>query len=259
MSGDAVTAAHTVTFGTLKPGLLVDEGQRRAGRVHLVAIGLELPPAAVEVLEADDVLRLLPHPTPPADKYTRGVVGIAAGSDMYTGAAVLATTSAVRSGAGMVRFAGVDNAAQQVRAHRPEAVVTTVPHGDGDAVVGVGRVQAWVLGPGLGTGDEGYAVVSAVLAGDVPVLVDADALTVCAEHQDLLRQRTAPTLLTPHDREFERFPGARRGPPGCRAVPGGGPRRARAAQGRRDRRRGPGRPHPGQRDGLGRPRDRRHG
>ena len=47
--------------------------------------------------------------------------------------------------------------------------------------------------------------MEAVLAQDVPVLVDADALTVCAQHPDWLRRRTAPTLLTPHDREHERF------------------------------------------------------
>jgi hydroxyethylthiazole kinase-like uncharacterized protein yjeF len=48
-------------------------------------------------------------------------------------------------------------------------------------------------------------VLQTVLACDVPVLVDADALTLCARHPDWLRGRDAPTLLTPHDREFERF------------------------------------------------------
>ncbi len=83
--------------------------------------------------------------------------------------------------------------------------MTTVEPGDGDAVVGAGRVQAWVVGPGLGTDDAAAAVVRAVLAQDVPVLVDADALTVCAQHPQWLRDRTAPTLLTPHDGEFARF------------------------------------------------------
>jgi hydroxyethylthiazole kinase-like uncharacterized protein yjeF len=62
-----------------------------------------------------------------------------------------------------------------------------------------------VVGPGLGTDAGAAAAVEAVLASDVPVLVDADALTVCAQHPEWLRRRTAPTLLTPHDREFERF------------------------------------------------------
>ncbi len=231
VAGEAVRAVRTVCFGTYKTGVLVGDGARHAGRVVLVDIGLVdiglvdiglvdigLAPgeADVEALEDEDVRALLPRPGAPADKYTRGVVGIAAGSSTYTGAAVLATTAAVRSGAGMVRFAGVENSAQLVRAARPEVVVTTVEHGDGEATVGAGRVQAWVLGPGLGTDDGGHAVVAAVLATDVPVLVDADALTVCARDPSLLR-RSAPTLLTPHDREFARF----------RAL---GPDRVRAAR-----------------------------
>ena len=76
---------------------------------------------------------------------------------------------------------------------------------EGADVPAAGRVQAWVVGPGLGTDDRAAATVEAVLGLDVPVLVDADALTVCAQHPDWLRRRTAPTLLTPHDREFARF------------------------------------------------------
>jgi hydroxyethylthiazole kinase-like uncharacterized protein yjeF len=105
----------------------------------------------------------------------------------------------------MVRFVGVEHAAEQVRARWPESVVTTVKPGDGEAVLAAGRVQAWVVGPGIGTDDDAAAVVQAVLASDVPVLVDADALTLCAEHPEWLQNREAPTLLTPHDREFARF------------------------------------------------------
>jgi hydroxyethylthiazole kinase-like uncharacterized protein yjeF len=83
--------------------------------------------------------------------------------------------------------------------------VTTVAPGDGAAVVGAGRVQAWVVGPGLGTDDDAATVVRAVLETEVPVLVDADALSICAQHPEWLRHRSAPTLLTPHDREFARF------------------------------------------------------
>ena len=200
VEGVAVRADLTVTFGTLKPGLVVGAGRAHTGRVHLVELGLALPPAPVELLEAADVARLLPRPGGPADKYSRGVLGIVAGSQTYPGAAVLATGAAVRAGAGMVRFVGTPHAAEQVRSRWPETVVSEAT---GAAVVEVGRVQAWVVGPGLGAHDE--AAVEAVLAQDVPVLVDADALTVCARHPGWLRARTAPTLLTPHDREFARF------------------------------------------------------
>ncbi len=198
VTGPAVRADVTVTFGTLKPGLLLARGH--VGVLELVDIGLALPPGPVEVLTGDDVAHLLPSPTAVADKYSRGVVGIAAGSQTYTGAAVLSVGAAIRAGAGMVRFAGASHAAEQVRSRWPEAVVTEA---SGSAVVEVGRVQAWVVGPGLGSSAE--ETVECVLAQDVPVVVDADALTICAQRPSWLTDRTSPTLLTPHDREFARF------------------------------------------------------
>jgi hydroxyethylthiazole kinase-like uncharacterized protein yjeF len=204
VDGPAVQADLTVTFGTYKPGLVVGPGRARTGRVQLVDIGLtpHLPAAPVEVLTAYDVAGLLPAPDEVADKYSRGVLGVAAGSQQYTGAAVLCTGAAVRAGAGMVRFAGAPHAAEQVRSRWPESVVT---ESSGASVVQVGRVQAWVVGPGLGTDEQAPRTVEAVLAQDVPVLVDADALTICAQHPTWLQRRTAPTMLTPHDREFARF------------------------------------------------------
>ena len=202
VAGAAVRADLTVCMGTLKPGVLVGEGRLHAGRVLLVELGLDLPDPVVEVLEPADVARLLPRPGAGADKYVRGVLGVAAGSQVYTGAAVLAVGAALQAGAGMVRFAGAPHAAEQVRSRWPEVVVSELPGAD---VVAAGRVQAWVVGPGLGTDDLSAATVEAVLGEQVPVLVDADALTVCAQHPEWLRRRTGPTLLTPHDREFARF------------------------------------------------------
>ncbi len=200
VAGMALRAALTVCFGTLKPGVLL--ARPWCGEVRVVDLGLHLPAAPVEALEAVDVGRLLPDPAAGSDKYSRGVLGIAAGSQTYPGAAVLAVGAAVRAGAGMVRFTGAPHAAEQVRARWPETVVT---EHEGKDVRDAGRVQAWVVGPGLGTDERATATVEAVLASDVPVLVDADALTVCAQHPQWLRDRTAPTLLTPHDREFARF------------------------------------------------------
>ena len=110
------------------------------------------------------------------------MLGVAAGSPAYTGAAVLAVGAAVAAGAGMVRFAGAAHPAEQVRLRWPEAVVTRRAARTSSTA---GRVQAWAVGPGLGTDDVAAATVEAVLASDVPVLVDADALTVCAQHPEL--------------------------------------------------------------------------
>jgi hydroxyethylthiazole kinase-like uncharacterized protein yjeF len=80
-----------------------------------------------------------------------------------------------------------------------------VHRGDGAAVLAAGQVQAWVVGSGLGTDSQAGGIVSAVLGADVPVLVDADAITWLGSHRELLESRTAPTLLTPHAGEFARL------------------------------------------------------
>ncbi|REK89716.1 NAD(P)H-hydrate dehydratase [Streptomyces inhibens] len=184
--GEAVRADATVTFGAYKPGLLVDPARERAGALRLVDIGLTLPEEAdVEALQHADVADLLPRPTAESDKYRRGVVGVVAGSARYPGAAVLAVAGALRGGAGAVRYVGP--AADKVLAHFPETLVHPGPPDK------AGRVQSWVIGPGIG--DESDALAE-VLAADVPVLVDADGLRFLTPRQ--VRERTAETLLTPH-------------------------------------------------------------
>ncbi|MEV0485854.1 NAD(P)H-hydrate dehydratase [Streptomyces sp. NPDC050508] len=186
--GAAVRADVTVTFGTHKPGLLIDPAREYAGSVRLVDIGLgaELPDEpALEALQHADVARLLPVPGAESDKYRRGVVGIAAGSGRYPGAAVLAVAGALRGGAGAVRYVGP--AADAVIARFPEALVSD--RGPRKA----GRVQAWVVGPGAG---DDAATVAEVVTADVPVLIDADGLRLA--DPDAVRARRAPTLMTPH-------------------------------------------------------------
>lgn len=210
VDGAAVRADVTVTFGALKAGLVVSPGALHAGRVELVDIGLSLPDPDVTLLDADDVAALWPAPEGEASKYTRGVVGVFAGSDTYTGAAVLATGGAVHGAAGMVRVVSTERPATLVRRSWPEAVVTVVGPGDAHGVLDAGRVQAWVVGSGIGTGEDAAKVLEALLATDLPVLVDADGVTLLADRPDLLRARTAPTLLTPHAGEFARLVGAER-------------------------------------------------
>jgi hypothetical protein len=154
VEGSAFEAMHTVTFGALKLGLVVGAGRGLAGEVHLVDIGLgpHLPPPAAHRLTDDDVAARLALPAPEDDKYSRGVVGVVAGSAAYPGAGVLCTGAALRTRPGLVRYAGT--AADQVRATWPEAVVTEGRPGD------AGRVQAWVVGPGAGTDDDARSVLA---------------------------------------------------------------------------------------------------
>lgn len=213
VDGPAVRADVTVTFGALKPGLLVDPGAGHAGVVELVDIGLRpyLPDVPdVRAAQHGDIDRMLPVPGAESDKYRRGVLGLLAGSDQFTGAAVLAAGGAVRGGSGMVRLVTPRAAATAVRREWPEIVVTETDgarRSEEEFPAGVGRVQAWTAGPGMGTGPDAAARLRGVLRTSLPVLVDADGLTLLTQDQGLL-PRPAPTLLTPHAGELGRMLGA---------------------------------------------------
>ncbi|HET7073032.1 MAG TPA: NAD(P)H-hydrate dehydratase [Mycobacterium sp.] len=201
ITGPAVRAVLTVTFGGLKPVHALAD----CGRVELIDIGLSLPDTDVLGFEAADVAARWPVPGPHDDKYSQGVTGVLAGSSTYPGAAVLCTGAAVAAHSGMVRYAGGAHA--EVLARWPEVIASPTP-------AAAGRVQAWVVGPGLGTDDTGAAALWFALETDLPVIVDADALTILAAHPELLKNRAkrgAPTVLTPHAGEFARLAGH---PPG---------------------------------------------
>ncbi|MCG2800250.1 MAG: bifunctional ADP-dependent NAD(P)H-hydrate dehydratase/NAD(P)H-hydrate epimerase [Cellulomonas sp.] len=175
LRGPVLRADVTVTFGVATPGLLLPPGDTAAGRVEVADIGLDLGAAspAVERLTGADVRALWPVPGSRTHKYTRGVLGLVAGTARYPGAAVLAASGAVRAGVGMVRFipdepVGTGALAAAVLAARPEVVV------------GAGRVQAWVAGSGVDPDDAARRVdVATVLAETrrgVPAVLDAGAL-----------------------------------------------------------------------------------
>ena len=189
--GAHVRADVTVAFGTAKPCLLLPPACEAAGRVVEVDIGLDaerLGDAVVERLDAHQAATRWPVPGPDDDKYSRGVLGVVAGGQTYTGAAVLATGAAVATGAGMVRYLGPQAPTDLVRARWPEVVP------------GEGRVQAWVLGPGVDPDDDGQRrAVEAALDSGEPCVVDAGALAM------LPGRCTAPTLLTPHAGELARL------------------------------------------------------
>ncbi|MEH0846395.1 NAD(P)H-hydrate dehydratase [Micromonospora sp. CPCC 205711] len=204
----AVRADVTVAFGALKPGLVVGPAAPLAGHVELVDIGLGpwlRGTPALRVTEWSDVVEWWPKLGPASEKYSRGVVGVATGSATYPGAAVLSVGGALAGPTGMVRYAG--SAREEVVRRHPSVIAT-------GRVADAGRVQAWVCGSGLGTGEEAAAELRAVLAAPVPVVLDADALTLLVDGSlaDRLRGRDAPIVVTPHDREFSRL---------CGEEPGG--------------------------------------
>jgi hydroxyethylthiazole kinase-like uncharacterized protein yjeF len=173
--GEVWRADHTVTFGTLKPGVVLRPDI--CGQVHLVDIGLDatLPPATVQVVEPSDAAPLFPKPGFRDNKYTRGVVSIEAGSEKYPGAGELCTAGARHSAAGMVRSA-----------------VGGFP----DVVASAGRTDAYVVGPGLADEARLSQAVRTALDSGKPVVLDAEALTKVAP---------GPVVITPHEGEFARL------------------------------------------------------
>lgn len=195
----AVRADVTVTFGVRRHAHLLAATQ--CGRVEVVDIGLGDTSGFgghLYSLTDADIASAWPLPGPFDDKYTQGVVGVIAGSHRYPGAALLCSGAAVAATSGMTRYVG--SARAEVVSHFPEVVAV-------EDLSDSGRVQAWVIGPGAGTDDAALDRLRSVLATDVPVLVDADALTLVATHHHLVVGRDAPTLLTPHAGEFARLTG----------------------------------------------------
>ncbi|WP_433523091.1 NAD(P)H-hydrate dehydratase [Nocardia pseudovaccinii] len=196
VTGPAVRAEVTVAFGAYKPVHAL--AAPYCGRIELVPIGLRLPEANLAALEPAEIGARWPIPGHTDDKYTQGVTGICAGSATYPGAAVLCTGAAVAATSGMVRYAGTG--AAEVLDHFPEVIAA-------QDISSTGRVQAWVFGPGAGTDTDARKRLAEILATDLPVVVDADGLTLLAADPDLVRGRTAPTVLTPHAGEFARLAG----------------------------------------------------
>lgn len=167
-------------------------------------------------LNHETVLSLLPDRNPWGHKGEFGKLLLLCGSRGYTGAAFFAAMGALRSGAGLV-FLGVPESIYGIEAVKlNEPVIFPLPDADGrlsaDAVPEIlsrlPRMDAVLVGPGLGQSEGTLAVVRAVLEkAECPVVVDADGINVLRAHRDLLRGRKSPTILTPHDGEFARLGG----------------------------------------------------
>jgi len=217
--GRAWSARRTVTFAALKPGLLLEPGRSLAGEVVLADIGLEVTGARAGLVVSEDVAGWVPTRRAVSHKWNAAVL-VVAGSAGMAGAAHLAAAAAQRAGAGMVRLGtpGVDDD----RGRPIEAVGLALPaEGWAGAVLEVAeRFGAVVVGPGLGRAPSVDAEVQCLARScDRPLLVDGDGLAgLGRDAPELLRARTAPTVLTPHDGEYERLTGGPVDPDRLRAA-----------------------------------------
>ena len=165
-------------------------------------------------LTAADIAMLLPKRDENAHKGNFGRILLLCGSLGYTGAAYFAAMGALRTGAGLV-YLGVPESIYAIEAEKlNEPVIFPLPDQGGrldrsaipEILERLPRMDAVLIGPGLGLGSGPEAVLTAVLThAACPVVVDADGITLLVRHMDILRGRMAPTVLTPHDGEFARL------------------------------------------------------
>ena len=165
-------------------------------------------------LTAADIAMLLPKRDENAHKGNFGRILLLCGSLGYTGAAYFAAMGALRTGAGLV-YLGVPESIYAIEAGKlNEPVIFPLPDQGGrldksaipEILERLPRMDAVLIGPGLGLGTGPEAVLTAVLThAACPVVIDADGITLLVRHMDILRGRMAPTILTPHDGEFARL------------------------------------------------------
>ncbi|HEY9516254.1 MAG TPA: NAD(P)H-hydrate epimerase, partial [Gemmatimonadaceae bacterium] len=218
-TGEAALAVHahlTLTFGTIKRGLLSARGA--AGRIILLDIGLPGaqrpdPASSIALVTGSWVRAVTPPITVDAHKGTRKKLVIVGGQVGMAGAPVLAARAAMRSGIGMVRLVVARENVPVVQASEPHALAHPWPGDRADELEQ--SIGSWadvvLIGPGLGDSPQSRALAERVLhAWRGPVVVDADALNVfkgeAAALGALLSGR--PALLTPHVMEFSRLFGA---------------------------------------------------
>ena len=209
-------ADRTVTFAALKPGLLFPPGSVLAGELELADVGLDVSSARAHLVQLADVAAWVPVRAADAHKW-RAAVWVVAGSTGMLGAAHLAAAAAQRAGAGMVRLSSPGVAYDPLA---PTEVVGRPVAANGwatDVLGDTDRFHAMVIGPGLGRGDGTTLSVRDVVAKlPIPVVVDGDGLFALAWSGEgarmVLRARTAPTVLTPHDGEYSLLAGRRVGP-----------------------------------------------
>jgi hydroxyethylthiazole kinase-like uncharacterized protein yjeF len=196
--GVVLPADHTVTMIVAKPALHLPPAAGLVGRVTVADIGVPIDvPADVLVPEWRDAAAQIWPPTWDDDKYSRGVLGVLAGSETYPGAGMLACSAALRTGLGMVRHLTGGRAGDLAVREHPEIVGAD------------GRVQALLLGPGVAPDTDEYSAVSDRLARALqertPAVVDAGALEAAVPLLEQGADDELPWVLTPHAGEAARL------------------------------------------------------
>ncbi len=213
--GAVFKADYTVTFISLKPCHFLFPGAEYSGKTLPVYIGVDLVPAdgfLAEVCSEKSALEDLVKISKNANKGSKGMASILAGSYGMAGAAAIATRSAVRSGAGIVKTSLPEKIYSIVASNVLEAVYNPLKD-CGDCITKgalnnniLDKADALLIGPGLSNNSHTSGAVFDILSRvKVPTVIDADALNVIGEDVDFLKRIKAPVIVTPHPGEMARL------------------------------------------------------
>ncbi|MEP7204114.1 MAG: NAD(P)H-hydrate dehydratase [Ilumatobacteraceae bacterium] len=214
ITGDVLAASRTVTFAALKPGLLMPPGSALAGELELVDIGLDVGSARANLVQGADVVEWWPERDEYAHKW-QSAVRVIAGTSTMTGAPRLVALSAMRTGAGMVHLSVPGMTLTDAPIEIVQKPLPTNAWADA-ALASLDRFHSMVVGPGLGRSDDTAASVRRlVVEAPLPMVIDGDALFALGWSSEgattLLRRRSMPTILTPHDGEYALLSGSQPG------------------------------------------------
>lgn len=216
--GSAVRAAHTITFGLPKAGNLLHPGYSQGG--HLWVTHISFPPR----LHSGDVLQIetndpveIPARNVEGHKGTFGDTLFVAGAGSYYGAPYFGALACMKAGGGYVRLATPSSVAPVIAARAGELVFLPQEETESRSIAAsnlerlleiAAKLDFVVVGPGTSLNEETQGLLRILVANiDKPLLIDGDGITAVSRAADILRQRTAPTVLTPHMGEFARLTG----------------------------------------------------
>lgn len=219
VAGAAILAEQTATLALPKIGLLVYPGAKFAGEINLVDIGIpekfHQTKTNTELLEASDILTLLPSREPDAHKNSCGRVFVLAGSTGLTGAATMAALSILKAGAG-VSILGIPSTLNKIFETKLTEVMTTPLPDDGDGYLSeegydqiiefIKNFDVVIIGPGIGQKETTQKLTRRLIPEiDKPLVIDADGLNAVSNSPNILRKRKNSTVITPHPGELSRL------------------------------------------------------
>jgi hydroxyethylthiazole kinase-like uncharacterized protein yjeF len=214
ISGEVLAATHTVTFAALKPGLLMPPGSALAGVLELADIGLDIGWVRANLVQGSDIVEWWPERDEYAHKW-QSALRVIAGSSTMTGAPRLVAHAAMRTGAGMVHLSVPGMTLVEAPIEIVQRSLSSTGWAEA-ALASLDRFHAVVVGPGLGRSDDtGANVRKLVLEAPLPMVLDGDGLFALGWSSEgataLLRRRSVPTVLTPHDGEYALLSGSQPG------------------------------------------------